>query len=391
MAPPADHDMPPLERRLTIAQLLPALDGGGVERGTLEVSRALVERGHQSLVVSAGGRLVDELRGHGAQHLTLDIGRKSPLTLRHARRLRSWCLENGVDILHPRSRMPAWVATRALKGRQAPPYPRLITSVHGLHSVSWYSRVVTAGERVEVVSEAAQRYALENYPATDPAKLVLIPRGVDPAAFAHGHRPSAAWTQTWRQDFPHLQDRWVIALPGRLTRLKGHHDFLGILERLQAADLPRPAHGLIIGGEDPKRAAYAAELRDAVRQRGLAENVTFTGHRADVRDVLASCDACVSLSTKPESFGRAVLESVALGVPTLGYDHGGVGDVLARVYPAGRIPLGDLDAAAHRLAQLAAGDMAPPAADPTLGGLTLQAMLDRTLAMYESLAQAPRR
>ena len=382
--------LPPLTRPLTIAQLLPALDGGGVERGTLEVSRALLDRGHQSLVVSAGGRLVDELLDHGAQHLTLDIGRKSPFTLRHARRLRAWCVEQGVDILHPRSRMPAWVARRVRAGFRGSAGPRLITSVHGLHSVSWYSRVVTTGERVEVVSEAAQRYALDNYPRTDPAKLVLIPRGVDPAAFPHGHRPAERWTQEWRLRLPHLRDRFVIALPGRLTRLKGHHDFFGILERLQAADLPRPAHGLIIGGEDPKRAAYATELRDAVRQRDLANHVTFTGHRPDVRDVLASCNACLSLSTKPESFGRAVLESVALGVPTFGYDHGGVGDVLARVYPVGRIPLGDLDAAAHRLAQLAAGRVTSPAADPTLGGLTLRAMLDRTLAMYEALADAPR-
>ena len=381
---PAPH------RRLTVAQLIPALDGGGVERGTLEVSRALVARGHRSLVMSAGGRMVDDFVEHGAQHTTLNIGRKSPLTLRQSLRLRAWCVKQGVDILHPRSRVPAWVARGALAGLKGSKRPRLITSVHGLHSVSRYSRVITTGERVEVVSEAARRYVLDNYPHTDPAKLVLIPRGVDPAAFAHGHRPAEAWTRAWEQDFPHLQDRFVIALPGRLTRLKGHHDFLGILERLATAELPRPAHGLIVGGEDPKRAAYASELRDAVAQRGLSDQVTFTGHRPDIRDVLASCDACVSLSTKPESFGRAVLESVALGVPTFGYDHGGVGEVLARVYPSGRIPLGDLDTAAQRLAQLATGQVAPPAADLTVGGMTLQAMLDRTLAMYEDLADAPR-
>ena len=207
---------------------------------------------------------------------------------------------------------------------------------------------------------------------------------MDPALCPHGYRPPDRWTQEWRLRYPHLRDKFVVVLAGRLTRLKGHHDLLDLLERRAPPELP--LHGLIVGGEDPKRTAYAAELRDAVQQRGLSDRVTFTGHRDDLRDILASSDAALSLSTKPESFGRAVLESVALGVPTFGYDHGGVGEVLARVYPPGRIPKGDLDTLADALHALARGDIAAPADDPTLGGFTLQAMLDRTLTMYEGLA-----
>ncbi|MEE9405646.1 MAG: glycosyltransferase [Algisphaera sp.] len=366
---------------------MPALDGGGVERGTVEISRALVERGHRSIVISTGGRLTDELAAHGAEHISMDLGRKSPRTFLKIRPLRAWAASEKVDVLHPRSRLPAWITFLAWRRMAPATRPHFITSVHGLHSVSRYSQITTAGERVEVVSQAAQQYTLQHYPQTDAGKLVLIPRGVDPALFPHNHQPTDRWTQEWFLRFPHLRNKFVIALPGRLTRLKGHYDFLDILDHLKNS--PHSFHGLIVGGEDPKRQAYADQLRQAVAQRGLTDYVTFTGHRTDVRDVLACCNAAVSLSTKPESFGRAVLESVALGVPTLGYDHGGVGEVLARVYPAGRIAKGDTAAAAHALMALAQGDTAPPLADPTLNGLTLQAMCDRTLAMYESVAAEP--
>ncbi|MEM7624584.1 MAG: glycosyltransferase family 4 protein [Planctomycetota bacterium] len=371
-------DAPP--RRLTVAQLVPDLHGGGVERSVLDVSRALVERDHRSLVISSGGRLVDELVQHGGEHTTLDLGRKSPWTLRHVPRLRRWLNEHRVDVLHPQSRMPAWIAFLAWRKMPEATRPRLVTAVHGLHSVSRYSAIVTRGEKIEVVSEVARRYVLDNYPRCDAERVVVNPRGVDPKAFPFGYRPDDAWRQQWRDAYPQLDGRFVVTLPGRLTRLKGHHDLLDVI-----AALPPRFHGLIVGGEDPKRLAYAKELRDAVTQRGLSDRVTFTGHRADIRDVLAVSDAAVSLSTKPESFGLAALESVALGRPTVGYDHGGVGEVLARVYPAGRVPRGDTAAVAARLIKIESGAVPPPAADPILGGFTLDATLERSLKLYETL------
>ena len=92
---------------LTVVQLLPALDGGGVERSTLEIADALVRAGHRALVVSAGGRLVPRLEALGAQHVTLDIGRKSLWTLRHVAALRRLFAEERADIVHARSRLPA--------------------------------------------------------------------------------------------------------------------------------------------------------------------------------------------------------------------------------------------------------------------------------------------
>ncbi|MGJ7904769.1 glycosyltransferase, partial [Lysobacter sp. 1R34A] len=183
-------------RRLTVMQLLPKLESGGVERSTLEIAEALVRAGHRAIVVSAGGRLVPQLVASGAEHIELAIGRKSPSTLRHAFGLRRLWAEHSVDIVHARSRLPAWIGLLAWRGLDEATRPRFVTTVHGLNSPSRYSAVMTRGERSICVSRTVRDYVLEHYPDTDPAKLRVIPRGIDPAAFARAPWPdpqARAW------------------------------------------------------------------------------------------------------------------------------------------------------------------------------------------------------
>jgi glycosyltransferase involved in cell wall biosynthesis len=155
---------------MKVLQVLPALDSGGVERGTLEIARALVAADHESWVVSAGGRLVSRLRRQGSQHIEWDLGRKNPLTLRHVPALRRWLRESAFDVVHLRSRMPAWLVWLAWRGMDPATRPRLVSTVHGLHSVSRYSAIVTCGERVIVVSDAVRRYVLDKLPTVRRAK-----------------------------------------------------------------------------------------------------------------------------------------------------------------------------------------------------------------------------
>lgn len=338
---------------MTVLQLLPALDSGGVERGTLEVAAELVRRGHRSLVISAGGRLVESLTRAGSEHFAWSIGVKTPLTLRYVSRLRQFIRENKVNIVHARSRVPAWIAHWACQGTNA----KFVTTVHGLYSVNAYSAIMTRGERVIAVSETVRRYITANYPRCAPGKISVIPRGVDPAEFPYGHQPPV---------------KPVLTLPGRLTRLKGHHDFFELLRRFPNVT------GLIVGEEDPRRRQYAAELR-----RAAPPNAEFTGHRADMRVVLAESQIVFSLSQKPESFGRTTLEALSLGVPVIGYDHGGVGEILAELFPAGRVPLGDLDALAKHVGEF----LERPPVVPRNDRFTLRAMLDAELALYEELAK----
>ena len=369
---------------LSVAQVLPAMHSGGVERGTLEIAQALAQRGHRSIVISAGGRLVPELLKVGGEHLAWPLGVKSPLTVRWVWALRRWLAEQHIDILHARSRFPAWIAWLAWQGMNPATRPRLITTVHGLYSVSRYSAVMTYGERVIAVSETIRDYLHRHYPALPAERIQLIPRGVDPAEFPYSYRPSAEWLSAWFRHYPQLREVPVLTLPGRLSRLKGHEEFIALIARLRGQGLP--VHGLIVGGVEPKRQSYADQLQSQVQARGLSDVVVFAGHRTDMREIYAVSTLVVSLSIKPESFGRTVLEALSLGVPVLGYDQGGVGEILRRVYPAGLTSLGD----GGRLIERAKALLTAPPPVPKEPAFPRQRMLDDTLALYAALHAAPR-
>ncbi|TCS71306.1 glycosyltransferase involved in cell wall biosynthesis [Sulfuritortus calidifontis] len=369
--------------RLTVVQVLPALDAGGVERGTLEVGKYLVEHGHRSIVISAGGRLVEQLMREGSEHVQWDIGRKSLWTLRLVPRLRRFLRENRVDILHVRSRLPAWIGYLAWQGMDPKNRPHLVTTVHGPYSVNPYSAVMTRGERVIVISGMIRDYVLKNYPGIDPGRLRLIYRGVDPAAFPYGYRPSQAWLDSWYAKFPQTRGKRLITLPARITRWKGQEDFIELIGRLKPGH--PDIHGLIVGEPHPRRRQFLEELKAKVHAFGLDGSITFTGHRSDLREIMALSAIVLSLSREPEAFGRTTVEALSLGVPAIGYNHGGVGEQLAAILPDGAVPVGELDTVETRIKKW----LNRPPQIPETQPFTLQRMLENTLNVYLELAQAP--
>lgn len=367
---------------MKVVQLLPDLDGGGVERGTLEVAKALVDAGHESVVISAGGRMVAQLEAEGSRHVSWDLGKKSLWTFRHVWALRRWLRAERPDILHLRSRLPAWVAWFAWRGIKPAERPHLVTTVHGLYSVGRYSSIMCRGERVIAVSETVATYIRDNYPDTDRERVRLIYRGVEPSEFPYGFKPSVSWVTAWYTQYPQLQGKRVLTLAGRLTRLKGHHDLIDLVKSLNREGVP--AHGLIVGGEDPKRRAYAAELRQRVADEGLNEMITFTGVRGDIREIYAVSDLVLSLSNKPESFGRTALEALRLGRPVLGYAHGGIGEILNAVFPEGAVKNGDQEQLRVATLQLLRSGIVP---EDKATLFTKQSFLEETLALYRELCE----
>jgi glycosyltransferase involved in cell wall biosynthesis len=293
--------------------VLPALNSGGVERGTLEVGKHLVGLGHRSIVISAGGRMVKQLLGEGSEHLAWDIGRKSLWTLRLIYRLRRFLKANRVDILHVRSRMPAWVCYLAWRGMDPATRPHLVTTVHGPYSVNAYSAVMTKGERVIVISEMIRDYVLSHYPKVAEDKLRLIYRGVDPAQFPHGFKVGRNWLEQWGRQFHWTLDKRLITLPARITRWKGQEDFIDFMAELHARH--PDVHGLIVGDVDPRKRQFLEELQARVAERGLAGAITFTGHRSDLKEIMAISEIVLSLSREPEAFGRTTIEALSLGIP----------------------------------------------------------------------------
>ena len=363
------------EKKLTVLQLVPALESGGVERGTLEVAHALVERGHRALVMSAGGRLVPALTKSGAEHFAWPIGVKSLSTLLLVRKLRRFLVEQKVDIVHARSRVPAWIAYLAWRGMNPATRP------HGMYGVNRYSRIMTRGEAVIAVSDTVREYILQNYPDTTPERIHVIHRGVDGNAYPHGWKPDAAWQSAFFAQFPNAAGKLIVTLPGRITRLKGHEAFIELVARLKRRGLP--VHGLIAGGASASKKRYLQKLRYRVRSLGLEADISFTGQRDDLKNILAISNLVLSLSTQPESFGRTTLEALRLGVPTAGLDHGGVGEILRAVYPAGLLPMNSIDEACQRIVPLLQQPSPVPAGD----FFPLQNMLEKTISLYEEVAR----
>lgn len=364
-------------------QLLPSLVGGGVERGTLEVNRALTASQAESYVISAGGPLVSSIEADGGKHIKLDIGRKSPLTLLKVSALQQIIADLKPDVVHARSRLPAWVAWRAM--RKMAHRPAFVTTVHGLYSVSRYSAIMTRGDRVIAVSNTARDYILKNYPSCPADRVSVIHRGIDPAQWPYGYKPDAVWRSAWLDQTATAvdPDAPVLLLPGRVKRSKGIDAFINLLAKLK--DSGKPARGLIVGrGATTGRTGRYLDTQSV--KAGLDGWLLRYEHRDDVRELMASSQCVLSLSQKPESFGRTVLEALSLGRPVVGFDHGGVGEIMAELYPDGLVAPFESDALLKCVSRMLTAPPPVPREHP----YHLDQMLNQTLEIYDELASAGR-
>lgn len=365
-----------------IAQLLPELNQGGVERGTVELNRELVARGVESTVVSAGGSQAARIEADGGHHETCDLHSKNPLTVpvrvRHLRRI---LRKRAPDLVHLRSRVPAWIANFANRSLRLP----LVSTVHGFNSVNAYSAIMTRADAVICVSSAIRDFVRTNY-QTDEAKLHVIPRGVDltvfdPAAVEPG--AVAALRDEWA-----LGDAPVIASVGRITPLKGHDLFLRALAKAREQ---RPTlRGLIVGGVAHGKETTNCELRNLAGELGLTDAVRFAGARTDLPAVYALTDAVVcATSIKPESFGRTAAEALALNTPVVAACHGGMLDIVVDGENGVFFPPGEPDACANAILRALELHPAAPPRTRIAERFSLDAMTESVLALYRAIASQP--
>lgn len=365
---------------MKIIQLVPELNSGGVERGTLEIARALVAAGHESVVISNGGRMVAQLEAEGTRHIQLPIHRKSLSSLWQIRPLRKLIQQEQADILHVRSRIPAWLTHLALRKIAVKDRPILISTVHGFYSVSRYSEIMTRADRVIAVSDSVVEYIRKSYPACPPDKITRIYRGIDPQEFPHNYQPSQLWWQKTLSEFPQLEHKIWLTLPGRITRLKGHESLLQLVSVLKDRFA---IHGVVVGGAHEKKQAYLEELQTRVTELGLSNHVTFVGHRSDMREWLAASDIVFSLSEKAETFGRTTLEAISVGSAVVGWDRGGVAEILNRCYPQGLVEAKNDDA----LLRVVEGLLSNPQPPKPVHDFQLAQMTDQTISLYTEMVR----
>ncbi len=374
-------------RRPTIFQVLPALGAeGGVERGTVEIAGAITDAGGRAIVASAGGPLVHSLTRVGAEHLTLPLDSKNPWVMHfNVDRLAAIIAAEGVDIVHARSRAPAWSAYAAARrtGRH------FVTTFHGTYGdrtrlKRWYNAIMTRGERVIAISTFIATHARQVY-GVPAQRLRVIHRGVDLGLFDPAQvRPDRVVTLAGQWRLPDGVP--VVMLPGRLTRWKGQTVFLEAAARLGRRDVR-----FLLVGSDQGRGEYRNELERLVERHGLGGIVRFADHCPDMPAAYMLSDVVVSASTDPEAFGRVIVEAQALGRPVIATDHGGARETVIPGETGWLVPPGDADALAAAIDRALAVDadtrrhLAERAMANVRARFSKETMCAKTLDVYEEV------
>ncbi len=370
----------------TILQVLPSLKSGGVERGTVEIATALHQAGWRALVASSGGPMAVQLHQAGATHIPLPLASKNPFTIwRNSRHLIRIIKEQKVDIIHARSRAPAWSAYLAAKATGIP----FVTTFHGVYNFKTrlkhtYNSVMTKGDRVIAISAFTANHIQQFYPIA-PAKLTIIPRGADMAYFD----PEAVSSERLIQAAAKLglpDHRPLILLPGRITRWKGH-EFL--LEALRL--LAKGSFTCLFMGDDKGHIDYRNELMARIRAYELQDEVIIKGNMSDMPAAYKLADVVVSASLEPEAFGRVAIEAQAMGKPLVATNIGGSCETVIDGKTGWLIDPGNVEALAAALQVALTLDaeakhtMAEYSREHIKNHFSLELMCTKTLAVYKEL------
>lgn len=307
-----------------VLQVLPELEMGGVERGTIEIATYLQKKGIKNFVASQGGRLVHELDKNKIKHLTLPLKTKNIFKMRaNAKKLEQFIKDNGINIVHARSRAPAWSAYWAAK-RAGVHY---MSTFHGTYGLGpWglkkiYNKVMVLGERVIAISEHIKKHILANYKISE-EKIRLVHRCVDVEKFNPEAVSQERIIKTIKE-YHIPEDKKVLLLIGRLTHWKGQHLLLEALSLLKHKD-----YYCLIVGPDQGRVKYSEHLRDLVKKYHLEGNVAFHGQTTDVPALMMVSNVVLSTAIEPEAFGRISIEGQAMGKVVVASNIGGSLDTI---------------------------------------------------------------
>ena len=377
--------------RSVVLQVLPEMQSGGVERGTVEVAKAIAESGKLPIVVSAGGRLVRDLYQVGAKHVTLPLHSKNPFTMRrNIEALVDVIKEYNVDIVHARSRAPAWSAYKAAQQMNIP----FVTTFHGTYGSGnvlkrYYNSVMARGQRVIAVSEFIKQHILERYKCEE-SNICLVHRGADLEIFNPDDVPVERVQQLVRR-FKVPQNVPIIMLPGRITRWKGQEVLLGALKELRA-NTDQPFFCLLVG-DYGKHGKYKEKLEYKIKVNGLQDFVRVTGNVSDMPAAYALSDIVVSASTQPEAFGRIAVEGQAMGKLVIASEHGGSKETVIPGKTGWLVEPGNVSALAETLAEvLSLSDkqrkkITESAKNHIAENFSVATMCKKTIAVYDEILE----
>ena len=310
-------------KNYSVLQVLPHLNSGGLVSGAVEISEALQKAGMSSFVASEGGRREREIIRAGGKVIKFSLGSKNPLIiLLNAYKLSKIIKKYKINIIHARSRAPAWSAYFAAKKTGIP----FVTTFHGTYSIQnnlkkKYNNIMLKSNKVIAISEFIKDHILSNY-NIDKEKIVTIYRGINIEKFNYlGVANERLISLLKKFNIP--EDSYVILLPGRITRWKGHILLIEAISKLQRSDII-----CLFVGDIQGRNKYYAELQRRIDKLDLKNNFRIIANQSDMAAIYKLADVVVSASLEPEAFGRVVAEAQAMGRPTVAVNHGGGPEII---------------------------------------------------------------
>lgn len=379
---------------MNILQIIPNLGAGGAEQAVVDMNAALIKAGAQSFVVSAGGHRVATIAEAGGTHIQLAAASKNPLTiLANGHRLTALIKHHKIDVIHARSRAPAWSAWLAAQQTGC----GFVTTFHAAYAYGSrvkkaYNRIMTRGHRIIAISDFIAHHIAHDY-AIAPHRIARIHRGVDMAQFEPStiapHRLDNL-RSLWRLTPQHK----IILLPARLSRIKGQTLLIEAMRLLQQqGDLPDDVVAVIIGS-DQGRNHYSQELLEKIIGYDLRSRVVLAEHCDDMPAAYALANMVVVPSLVPEGFGRVPVEAQAMGVPVIASDLGAMRETIIANETGWLVPPDDPAALAADIMRvlhlpiLARHDLAKQAMAHVRQHFDLQNMSQQTLAVYHEVMAA---
>lgn len=371
----------------TILQVLPSLVSGGVEKGTVEVSLRLKQELCNPLVASAGGSLVRILQENGIKHFRMPLTNRDPLSiLYNAKTLAKYIKEKNIDIIHARSRAPAWSAYLASKLTGI----KFVTTFHGIYNISnifkkHYSSVMVKGEKIVAVSNFVKQYILKNYPVKE-ENIEVIYRGVDYNIFDPNLITKEKIIKL-KEKYNVPANNLLILLPARMTEWKGHMILIEALKKIKNLNF----YCLMVG-DLSKHPEFVKRVRNKIMEYKLQNKIQIFGHESNMFDLYAISDIVVSPSIRPEAFGRTIIEAQAMEKLIIATNIGGAAETIKDNFSGYHVAENDAEKLSTKIAESISNfesdailQIRKQARDSVIEHFSLEKMLQKTLAIYSKL------
>ena len=372
---------------MKVMRLLSSLKHDESERGIFHLGRALVKRGHTSIIVSSADtdhELVKRLERDGNIYHQLSLEKKSWLSLRQIWPLRHLIEKHQPDIIHIHSRTPAWILHWALRRAKVARKPKLVATMYGFYPLNSYARALLNVDCLITVSDSVSDYLSKGLKEVKnpPRSIIRIYRGVDTRNFPYRYNPSVYWIHRTFAEYPELEHKKWLLFPTVIGQEYGQEWLIDILGNL-SEDFPN-LH-IIIMDDDSRRDVVHEEFMQRINALELRDKFTFIGTKHnDMREWLAASNLVLGLANQPESIGINALQAIHLGTPVVGWNKAAFNEILKPLYPQGLVKEDTAYALCKIIRIQLENAMRPQITDK----FTMQQMIDETLEVYQSLSES---